>query len=133
MWCFFVLIGIPRWPQKKKSQKFTFPKITLSAVFKCSSWSFPHFMTYHRVCNQINTTGAISRAGTAYPSVAPEFIPVFSGIRVTRSLVLCVCYVDRCLSFWSLYCLFFFDLQILITTFVYSNSCLILIYYRFST
>jgi len=25
--------------------------------------------------------------------------PVFSGIRVTRSLVLCVCFVDRCLSF----------------------------------
>ena len=24
---------------------------------------------------------------------------VFSGIRVTRSLVLCVCFVDRCLSF----------------------------------
>jgi hypothetical protein len=26
-------------------------------------------------------------------------LPVFSGIRVTRSLVLCVCFVDRCLSF----------------------------------
>ena len=25
--------------------------------------------------------------------------PVFSGIRVTRSLVVCVCFVDRCLSF----------------------------------
>ena len=25
--------------------------------------------------------------------------PVFSGVRVTRSLVLCVCFVDRCLSF----------------------------------
>ena len=23
--------------------------------------------------------------------------PVFSGVRVTRSLVLCVCFVDRCL------------------------------------
>jgi hypothetical protein len=30
--------------------------------------------------------------------------PVFSGVSVTRSLVLCVCFVDRCLSF----CLFFF-------------------------
>jgi hypothetical protein len=29
--------------------------------------------------------------------------PVFSGVRVTRSLVLCVCFVDRCLSF----CTFF--------------------------
>jgi hypothetical protein len=32
----------------------------------------------------------------------PEHIgspPVFSGVRVTLSLVLCVCFVDRCLSF----------------------------------
>jgi hypothetical protein len=43
--------------------------------------------------------GVTSRAGTAYPSGAPEFTPVFSGVRVTRSLVLYVCFVDRCLSF----------------------------------
>ena len=66
--------------------------------------------------------------------------PVFSGVRVTRSLVLCVCFVDRCLSFctfsfghcvvcsssiygfcvpfvifWPLCCLFFFDIWILFT------------------
>jgi hypothetical protein len=58
------------------------------------------FITYHRVCNKINTTGATSGAGTAYPSGAPEFISVFSGVvRVNRSFVLCVCFVDRCLSF----------------------------------
>ena len=45
------------------------------------------------------STGGTSRAGTAYPSVAPEFAPVFSGICVTRSLVLCVCFVDHCSSF----------------------------------
>jgi hypothetical protein len=38
-------------------------------------------------------------AGTAYPSGAPEFTPGFTGVRVTRSLVLYVCFVDRCLSF----------------------------------
>ena len=27
--------------------------------------------------------------------------PVFSVVRVTRSLVLCVCFVDRCLSFYA--------------------------------
>jgi hypothetical protein len=50
--------------------------------------------------------------------------PVFSGVCVTRSLVLCVYFVDRCLSFffWSLCCLFFFDIQILITPLVSSNS-----------
>jgi len=42
---------------------------------------------------------ATSGARSAYRSGTPEFIPVFSGIRVTRSLVLCVCFVDYCLSF----------------------------------
>jgi hypothetical protein len=41
-----------------------------------------------------------SGAGTAYPSGAhDEFRPVFSGVHVTRSLVLYVCFVDRCLFF----------------------------------
>ena len=44
-------------------------------------------------------TGATSGAETAYPPRAPEFAPVFSGVCVTLSLVLCVCFVDRCLSF----------------------------------
>ena len=36
-------------------------------------------MTYHRVCNYvyIDTTGATSGAGTAYPCGAPEFTPGF--------------------------------------------------------
>ena len=36
--------------------------------------------------------------------------PVFSSVRVTRSLVFCICFADRCLSFftflWPLCCLF---------------------------
>jgi len=32
------------------------------------------FKTYHRVCNESNTTGATCGAGTAYPSGAHEFI-----------------------------------------------------------
>jgi len=53
----------------------------------------------------------------------PSSHPVISGIRVTRSLILCVCFVDRCLSlfFWPLCCLSF-DLRILITLLVSSNS-----------
>jgi hypothetical protein len=35
----------------------------------------------------------VSGAGTAYPSGTPEFTTGFSGVRVTRSLALCVCYV----------------------------------------
>ena len=46
-----------------------------------------------------DTTGATSGAGTAYPSGHLGSSTVLSGVRVTRSLVLCVCFVDRCLSF----------------------------------
>jgi hypothetical protein len=60
-----------------------------------------------------------------------EFTPVFIRVRVTRSLVVCVCFVDRCFSFcifffWPLCCLFFFDIRILITPLVSSNSPYIL-------
>ena len=41
-----------------------------------------------------NNRGATSGTGTAYPTGAHEFTP-----RLTRSLVVCVCFVDRCLSF----------------------------------
>jgi hypothetical protein len=63
--------------------------------------------------------------------ILPEHLSsprVFSGVRVTRSLALCVCFVKRCLSFclfffWPLYCLFF-DIRVLITLLVSSNSFL---------
>ena len=48
--------------------------------------------------------------------------PVFSGVRVTRSLVLYVCFVLLYFFFWPLCCLFFFDMQILNTPLVSSNS-----------
>ena len=54
-------------------------------------------MTYH--------WGATIGEWTAYPSKAPEFTPVFSGVLVTLFLVLCLCFVDRYLSF----CPFSFD------------------------
>ena len=46
--------------------------------------------------------------------IFPEHLsssPDFSVVRVTRSLVLCVCFVDRCLSFWPL-CFMSFCLRI---------------------
>ena len=51
----------------------------------------------------------------------------FSGVRVARSLVLCVCFVDRCLPFCPIsfgHCVvwFFLDIRILITPLVSSNS-----------
>ena len=48
------------------------------------------FMTYYRVSNKNNTTGATCGVGSAYPSESPGFTPVVSVVRVTISLVLCV-------------------------------------------
>ena len=79
------------------------------------------------ICNQINTTGATSGAGTAYPSVAPEFTlslqwgscySIFSFIcMLCRSL-----FVLLFIFFWPLCCLFFFNIRILITPLVSSSS-----------
>jgi hypothetical protein len=43
--------------------------------------------------------GTTSGVGTAYPSEHLSSLRFFSGVRVTRSLALCVCFVDHCLSF----------------------------------
>ena len=42
--------------------------------------------------------GTTSGEGTVFPLATPEFISDFSWDHVTRSLVLCVCFADRCLS-----------------------------------
>ena len=60
----------------------------------------------------MNSSG--SGAGTTYPSGAPEFTPVFSGVRVIQSLVLCVLF---CRSFFVLLsCLFWTVLSVLLFT-----------------
>jgi hypothetical protein len=68
-----------------------------------TSWSFPHSRLF---------TGFVTRLTRQLLLVNYEQLtlpqhqsspPVFSGVRVTRSQVLCVCFVDRCLSF----CIFF--------------------------
>jgi len=81
-------------------------------------------------------TGFVTRSTRRVPLVEQALLtllehlsspPVFNGVRVTRSFVLCLCFVDRCLSFctfffWPLCCLFFFNLRILIIHLVSSNS-----------
>ena len=54
-----------------------------------TSWSFPHSWL-------ITATGFVTRFTRRVHLSSP---PVFSGVRVTRSLVLCVCFVDHGLSF----------------------------------
>ena len=97
---------------------------------QCHLKHFPvlfSFMTYHRVCNQINTTGVTSGAGTAYPSGAPEFTPGFKW-GSCYSIFSFICMFCRQLFvllhvfFWRLCCLFFFYIRILITSLVSSSS-----------
>ena len=48
---------------------------------------------------QLYTSGA----GTAYPSGAPVTSPLFfCGVGITRSLILCVCFVDCCFGLFLL-------------------------------
>ena len=54
------------------------------------------FMSYHRICNYINTTGATSRAVTAYPSRAPEFTPSFMCMFCRCCFVLLYFFVCPC-------------------------------------
>jgi hypothetical protein len=64
------------------------------------SWLIPGFVT--------RLTQRVSLVEQELPTL-PEHLSstlVFSGVRVTRSLVLYVCFIDRCLSF----CLFSFGL-----------------------
>ena len=58
---------------------------------------------------------------------------IFSGVRVTRSFALCVCFVDRCLSFYFCpLCYLSFDLPILITPLISFDHCVVCpMIYRF--
>ena len=78
-------------------------------------------------------TGFVTRLTQWVPIVEQELLtlpellsssPVFSGVRVIRSLVLCVCFVDRYLSFCTFsfgHCVVY-SFSILITPLVFSNS-----------
>jgi hypothetical protein len=61
--------------------------------------------------------------------------PLFSGVRVTRSFICMFCrslFVLLYFFFWPLCCLFFFDIRILITPLVSSNSSIdiVLLWYN---
>ena len=81
----------------------------------------------HQIRNQINTTGATSGAGTAYPSGAPEFTPGFQwgSCYSIFSFICMFCrslFVPLYFFFWPLCCLFYFDIRFLIAPLVSSNS-----------
>ena len=73
--------------------------LCVRGIYLASFYDFDifDFEIVQRVCDflvfQFNTTN--------YPALLQVFQlnGGFSGVRVTRSYVLCVCFVDRCLSF----------------------------------
>ena len=83
-----------------------------------TSRSFPHSLI----------TGFVTRLTRRVPLVEQELLtlpehlslpPVFTGVRVTRSLVLYVCFVDRCLSF----CTFSFCHCVVCSSSIYDSDC----------
>ena len=84
-------------------------------------------LKFLRACNQIKTTDATSGAGTTYPSRAPGFTSSFQWASC-YSIFSFICLLCRWLFvllyffYWPLCCLFFFDIRILITSLVSSNS-----------
>ena len=74
-----------------------------------------------------NITEFVNRLTWRVPLVEQELVILPEHL---SSHPLCVCFVDRCLYFWPLCCLFFFDLRILITPLISSNSSAYNILYR---
>jgi len=66
------------------------------------------------ICSERGTRSLVKQELHTLPE-HPSSPPVFSGVRVTRSLVLYVCFVDRCLSF----CTFSFGHYVVCSSSIY--------------
>ena len=107
-----------KWPG---SSSFIGPPPPLSEMMR--SGNIFHMRVKRQPLHSISAYLPTSGAGIAYPSASPEFTPGFSGVRGTRSLVLYVCFVDRCLSF----CTFSFGHCVVCSSSIY-GLCLALLY-----
>ena len=83
-----------------------------------TSRSFPHSRLITGFVTRL--TRRVRLVKQELPTLPEHLIspPVFNGVRVTQSLVLCVCFVERCLSF----CIFFFFLGNVLSVLRYTNS-----------
>ena len=69
------------------------PAVGLKGTMMDEKRNSPFGQDVNKYTSYMNNGGQLQNAiGTAFPSRAPELTPCFS---VTRSLVLCVCFVDR--------------------------------------
>jgi hypothetical protein len=103
----FVAITIPSVPHSWLITGFAIRLVRLmkqEMSFSCENLHFCKTLVhakksvYEHCCSKIFVTRLTRRV----PLGLTEYLsspPVFSGVRVSRSLVLCVCFVDRCLSF----------------------------------
>ena len=109
-----------------------FPLTNVIFVFIYAS-RYPETISILRLPYQImlvlfnsNTTGVTIGAGTTYPSVAPESLLVFNGVRVVHFLIICVAFCRPSLSLLSfslrscIVCLLF-ELRLLITSLISLN------------
>ena len=119
-----LFVHTPYWGFSRKTKRSQ-PDPRICSTCRKQFTILSSVMTYHWVGSDINLIGVTSGGGTSYPSGPPEFTLVVRWVCVTRALILCVCFVDRFLSFCSLFwsfCCLFFDLQIMIAPLVSSNS-----------
>ena len=100
------------WLRMAKSQR-DFPFVVNTFRSFSYSWRMTVFVARVR-----QTTGVTSGAGTAHSSRASEFIPGFSGVRVTRSLVLSVMF---CRSLLVLLFFIFLVIVLSVLRFTYSD------------
>ena len=68
-------------------------------LFRFYKLTFNYVMLLLTICTWSKTTDTTIETGTAYPSGASELPSVLNGFRDIRSLVFCVCFVDRCMYF----------------------------------
>ena len=78
--------------KKRRFKRVLWAHISLHCVIMWSSKCFPHLTRLTRRVSLVEHELLILPGHLRSP-------PVFSGVRVTRSLVLYVCFVDRCLSY----------------------------------
>jgi hypothetical protein len=95
-------------------------------VCRNTSRTFPHSWLVARITRRVPLVEKKLLTIPEHMSSAP----VFSVVRFTRSLVLCARFADHCLSFytfffWTLCCLFFFDIRIMVASLWYLQTLLI--------
>ena len=80
-----------------------------------TSRSFPHSWLITVFVTRLTRRVSLVEQELPTPPELPSSPPVFSGIHVTRSYVLCLCFVDRCLSF----CTFSFGHYVVCSSSIY--------------